>query len=29
MPEEIAIFIHENLKNLNSTNIGQLIGDID
>ena len=28
-PDDIAIFIHENLKILNLTNIGVLIGDID
>ena len=29
MPEDIATFIHQNLKILNLTNIGTLIGDID
>jgi brefeldin A-resistance guanine nucleotide exchange factor 1 len=28
-PEILAAFLHENLKNLNLTNVGQLIGDID
>ena len=28
-PESIAAFLHQNLKRLNPTNVGQLIGDID